>query len=76
MNRSNCEHLRENDQNYFAHMKDAWMFSVKTFAASTAFFIHGVFPFAFKHTGSSLVNNVQTFIKKKDERIKTRNTVV
>lgn len=58
-------HLRENEQGYFEHMKDAWSFASRTGLASLGFFVHGILPFTFEHTGSSYVNEVQGEIKQK-----------
>ena len=63
-----CAHLQKNNQNYFAHLKDAMTFSVKSLLASGAFFVHAIFPFALQHTGSSVINSVHDFIAEKDRK--------
>lgn len=67
-------HLRENNQGYFEHACDAWGYAGKSALASVSFFIHGIFPFTFEHTGSSHVNNIHQDIKAKMERMQTKPT--
>jgi len=64
-----CKHLQENNQDYFVHMRDAWKFSIKSFAASIAFFFHGIMPFTFQHSGGKLVNSVNNTIKQKSTNL-------
>lgn len=61
-----CDHLRVNNQDYLAHAKDALTFSLKSFIASVAFFIHALMPCTFEHTGSHFVSQVHDYIQEKD----------
>lgn len=67
-----CKHLRENNQDYFAHTCDALMFSAKSFVASVAFFFHAFVPCTFQHTGSTYIKEVYEFIQEKDRMNEAR----
>ena len=67
-------HLNQNNQTYFAHMKDALCFSSRSFLASTAFLVHAILPFTFENTGSSLINKLDADIALK--KAKTAATTV
>ena len=60
-------HLKYNRQTYGQHLSDAWGFSLQCGIASIVFLVHGLFPFAFEHTGSNMVNIVHDTIL--DKRI-------
>lgn len=51
-------HLEETGMGYFAHMLRAWTFSVCFAYLCFAAFVHGVFPFLFKHTVSNTVKDI------------------
>lgn len=42
-------------ENYFQHMRMAFTFGGRLLAASTACFLHGLFPFLFERTGSEAI---------------------
>jgi len=67
-------HLRENGQGYFEHARDAWTYGAKSAIASTAFFIHGILPFTFEHTGSEKINGIHQHIKNKMDKIENKPT--
>ncbi len=56
-------HLRENDQGYFTHMSDAWSFAARSGLASLGFFVHGILPFTFEHSGSGRINKLNKDIE-------------
>jgi hypothetical protein len=58
-------HLRENNQGYFEHLKDAWSFSAKAASASALFAIHGIFPFTLEHSGSNKIDCLSTDLHEK-----------
>lgn len=44
--------LKHANQNYFEHFSKAILFSFISFMSGFALFIHAIFPFLFKHTGT------------------------
>ena len=50
-----CDHLTNSDLTYFGHMGDAFSFGVRSMIAAVTFFIHGVCPWAFTHSGSGQI---------------------
>ena len=58
-------HLVINHQGYFEHMRDSWGFASRTGLATLGFFVHGILPFTFEHTGSEIVNKLNTEIQAK-----------
>lgn len=61
------QHLQENNQSYFQHMKDAFSLAGKSFLATISFFVHGVFPMIFTHTGSDWICDCKNFIEEKNK---------
>jgi hypothetical protein len=59
------EHLRIANQTYVAHMLDAWTFGFQAFIASLAFFVHGIYPDAFPHTGGNFIKELNHDIQSK-----------
>lgn len=59
------EHLRVNNQGYFEHLSDAWSFAGRSGLATFGFFVHGILPFTFEHTGSGYIKQVNDEIKEK-----------
>jgi hypothetical protein len=49
------EHPRSIGESYFEHLCSAWHFSRYMLLGSLACFIHGLFPFLFVRTGSSMI---------------------
>lgn len=49
-------HLDEVEENYFEHMFWAIVFSSLFLVASLTCFLHSIFPFMFKKTGSTIAN--------------------
>ena len=45
-------------ESYFEHMSASFSFAVPLFSAAIAAFIHGLFPFFFVKTGSSIVTRL------------------
>lgn len=66
-------HLRENNQTYFQHLKDAWSYAGQSGLATLGFFVHGVFPFTFEHTGSGIIRKVDHSIKEKMKNVSVVN---
>jgi len=64
-------HLQENRQGYFDHLSDAWGYAFHSGMASLAFFVHGLLPFTFEHTGSSLNKRVHDDIERKTNETST-----
>jgi hypothetical protein len=61
-------HLIENNQTYCCHLRDAWYYSLQCGLATITFFIHGIIPFMFEHTGSHTINNLQNIISQKQTK--------
>ena len=65
-------HLEFAGQTYRQHFKDSMKYSWKSFKASVVFFIHAVYPNSLRHTGSSIITEVNdTIVTKYSERIAT-----
>ena len=62
-------HLKDNNQSYFGHLKDALFYSYCCAKATLAFLIHAFLPFTFEHTGSSVVAHLHEHIVAKQENI-------
>jgi hypothetical protein len=62
-------HLNENNQTYFEHLRDAWGYSLRSGLAMAFFFVHGLFPFTFEHTGSDLVKEIQDIVDEKQRLV-------
>jgi hypothetical protein len=45
-------------ETYFEHMGTAFTFAARLFGASIACFVHGLFPFLFPSTGSTMVKRL------------------
>jgi len=56
-------------------MMDAWKFASRSGLASVGFFVHGVFPFAFEHTGSGLVGELHSDIQEKLNKVRVESTL-
>jgi hypothetical protein len=52
------EHPASVGETYFGHMFTAFSFGARLLAASLACLIHGVLPFCFTNTGSSVVRRL------------------
>ena len=48
-------HLEETGEGYFEHMSHAFSFSRRMIGAGVCCFFHGIFPNAFRKTGSSCI---------------------
>lgn len=60
------KHLRDNNQTYFEHLKDAWMYAIYSLACSYVYFIHGALPMILQHNGSRMTTFVYNHILNKD----------
>ena len=58
-------HLNEANQGYFEHLSDSWGYAAKTSLASLSFFVHGLLPFTFEHTGSDHLKAVHDKVASK-----------
>tara|TARA_A100001011_G_C13579924_1_gene543938 strand:+ start:156 stop:344 length:189 start_codon:yes stop_codon:yes gene_type:complete len=58
MIRLSIKHLKEANENYFAHLSRAWTFGANLALASSLAFIHGLIPAAFPKTASKKVKNL------------------
>jgi hypothetical protein len=63
-------HLTKSGQTYLEHLCDAWSYSIKAYIASCVFFIHGLIPDTFIHTGSAIINSITSDISEKMQRLK------
>lgn len=52
------DHPIENGMTYSTHFVHAWTSGFKSLTAGTVLLIHGLFPFAFEKTGSSIIKGV------------------
>jgi hypothetical protein len=60
------EHPNSVGESYFVHLKFSCYFGLNMIAASLACLIHGIFPFLFKSTGSSiLIKMMHRFVDRK-----------
>lgn len=60
-----CQHLRENNQDYLPHLFDAVSYAFYSFWAGIVFIIHAFMPFLLPHTGSSIIDSLNTKIAEK-----------
>lgn len=52
------EHPEEVGENYVEHLGTAASFSARMFVGSLICFVHGIFPFLFKKSGSRIVTDL------------------
>lgn len=59
------EHPHSVGESYFTHLKFSCTFGLNMIAASLACFVHGIFPFLFKSTGSDiLIKMMHKFVER------------
>lgn len=56
-------HLRENNIDYFSHMKRSFYLSINAFKASICFLIHGIYPDILQYNGSRIVFKLSDFLE-------------
>ncbi len=66
-----CQHLRENNQDYLPHLFDALSYAFHSFWAGIVFTIHAFMPFLLPHTGSSIIESLNTNIAEKQALVYT-----
>jgi hypothetical protein len=52
------EHPASVGETYFQHLCAASSFAIQMFAGGIACFLHALFPFAFRHTGSDCITSL------------------
>lgn len=62
-------HLKKAKQSYISHCYDAFLYSYVSLKASVIFFIHGLIPCIFSKTGSTLINELNHNISKKNDNL-------
>lgn len=62
-------HLKENNQTYWEHNKDALKYSKMAFKASFYFFIHSFFPDKYTTKGSREINKINSAIEMKKDNL-------
>jgi hypothetical protein len=62
-------HLKQNNQTYWEHNKDALSYSKKAFKASLYFFIHAFFPERYTTKGSTEIANINSSIEMKKDKL-------
>lgn len=62
-------HLKENNQSYWGHNKDALEYSRASFRASIYFFIHAFFPDRYTTKGSREIAKINNTINMKKDRL-------
>ncbi len=58
-------HLDDNNQTYFEHIYDSWKYSFQSLKASLYFFIHGIVPCIFEHSGSDTIFKLSSVLDSK-----------
>jgi hypothetical protein len=66
-------HPNSINETYVEHLCVAWRFGLKTFTASLACFVHGVFPFFFTSTGSSAIKRLHEDMQRRSTYEKDSN---
>lgn len=66
-------HLEEIGESYFEHMSKAFSFSRRMIGAGIGCFIHGIFPNAFRKTGSSCIDALHDEMVVNRRDLKSRN---
>jgi len=57
-------HLKENNQSYFTHFKDALFYSFCSLKASFCFLVHGLYPDMLIFTGSKEIEKLNLNLRK------------
>jgi len=52
------QHPEEQSMTYFEHLKHACYFGIQALGCSLVFFVHGVVPYLFEKTGSTMVEDL------------------
>jgi len=69
------QHPNQLGETYFQHLKIAMKFSFNCAYASVTLFIHSIFPFLFRTTGSRIITKLfQTMVKQRMENGKENNS--
>jgi hypothetical protein len=53
-----ADHPRSVGESYLEHLESAWSFGARMTLAGIACLIHGIFPFLFTRTGSSVIRSL------------------
>lgn len=65
-------HLEDVDMEYFPHLRLALVNSARLLAGSFLLSIHGILPFLFTHSASSIIGRVKKSFPKNGDRILIR----
>ena len=66
-------HPRSVGETYFEHMRVASSFGWPMLAAGMACLLHGIFPFLFQHTGSTVVRRLHARMVNNRDRVERSN---